>query len=146
MLAYHRRRSSREAPLKCYQHPAHDAFASCRACAKGVCSDCAVELTFGLACSERCATRARALDALVDRSAVVYSAAQPSLLPRLIIGAGVLVAMAGFALPFARGTLPLEIALGGGAILAAMGLMLTAFGIASSRMRKKLQSADGTKR
>jgi hypothetical protein len=54
--------------MKCYYHPDRDAVGSCKACSKGLCPECAVDVGRGLACREQCESYVRALIALVDRN------------------------------------------------------------------------------
>lgn len=41
---------------------------SCKSCGKGLCTECAVDLTKGLACRQRCERDVQALIELVDRN------------------------------------------------------------------------------
>ena len=36
--------------MRCFNHPDRDAIGSCKACAKGLCSECAIDLGHGLSC------------------------------------------------------------------------------------------------
>jgi len=54
--------------MECFQHEGRTAVGSCRACFKGVCRSCAVDLGRGLACAGRCEEAARALIASLDQS------------------------------------------------------------------------------
>lgn len=54
--------------MKCFDHPEKDAVGSCKSCGKGVCSECAVDLTKGLACRGRCEQDTRALITLIDQN------------------------------------------------------------------------------
>jgi hypothetical protein len=47
--------------LKCFHHPTDDAVGLCKACGKGVCRVCAVDLGEGLACADSCEVAARDL-------------------------------------------------------------------------------------
>lgn len=40
--------------MKCYYHHERDAVGSCKSCQRGLCPECAVDLTQGLACRARC--------------------------------------------------------------------------------------------
>ena len=54
--------------MECFQHEGRPAVGSCRACFRGVCRVCAVDLGRGLACAGRCEEAARALIASLDQS------------------------------------------------------------------------------
>ncbi len=54
--------------MECFQHEGRAAVGSCRACFRGVCRGCAVDLGRGLACAGRCEEAARALIASLDQS------------------------------------------------------------------------------
>ena len=54
--------------MKCFYHRDTDAIGTCKSCGKGLCSDCAVDLSKGLACRERCEADVRAVIELVDRN------------------------------------------------------------------------------
>jgi hypothetical protein len=54
--------------MECFQHEGRPAVGSCRACFRGVCRGCAVDLGRGLACGGRCEDAARTLIASLDQS------------------------------------------------------------------------------
>jgi hypothetical protein len=54
--------------MECFAHEGRPAVGCCRACFKGVCRTCAVDLGRGLACAGRCEDAARALIASLDQS------------------------------------------------------------------------------
>src|SRR5687767_8410308 len=54
--------------MKCFYHHEKDAVGTCRSCDKGLCPDCAVDLTYGLACRGRCEDAVRKLIALRQES------------------------------------------------------------------------------
>jgi len=54
--------------MECFAHEGRPAVGSCRACFKGVCRTCAVDLGRGLACAGRCEEAARALIASLEQS------------------------------------------------------------------------------
>ena len=47
--------------MECFYHAGSAAVGSCRACLKGLCRRCAIELEGGLACPQRCEPQVRAL-------------------------------------------------------------------------------------
>ena len=54
--------------MRCFYHRDRDAVGECKACGKGVCAECAVDLGRGLACRDRCEDEAKALIALIDNN------------------------------------------------------------------------------
>jgi len=54
--------------MECFYHAGSPAVGSCRACLKGVCRQCAVELEAALACPSGCEPLARALVASLQQS------------------------------------------------------------------------------
>lgn len=59
--------------MKCFNHPDHDAVATCKHCSKGVCSECAKESGWGIACSQTCEAEVQALRAMVERNRKMVS-------------------------------------------------------------------------
>ena len=55
--------------MECFHHAGVPAVGSCRACLKGLCRRCALELEGGLACPERCEPMVRAIVASLQQSA-----------------------------------------------------------------------------
>lgn len=54
--------------MKCFNHEERDAVGTCKSCGKGVCRDCAVDLSKGLACRGRCEEDVARLIALIDQN------------------------------------------------------------------------------
>ena len=54
--------------MRCFYHQDKEAVGTCKLCGKGVCPECAVDLTKGLACRGRCETDAQAIIQLIDRN------------------------------------------------------------------------------
>lgn len=65
--------------MECFTHEGRVAVGSCRACLKGVCRACAVDLGRGLACRDRCEQAARDLIATLEQS-VRYQAVSSGIL------------------------------------------------------------------
>jgi hypothetical protein len=53
--------------MKCFYHPQQDALGICRACGKGLCGQCVVDLDRGLACRDRCEDSVKQLIAATDQ-------------------------------------------------------------------------------
>lgn len=51
--------------MKCYYHNEVDAVGSCKACCKGLCSDCAVDMGGGLACINSCEDIVKEINVLI---------------------------------------------------------------------------------
>ena len=54
--------------MRCFYHQEKEAVGTCRSCGKGLCPECAADLTKGLACRGRCEDDVRAVIELVDRN------------------------------------------------------------------------------
>ena len=61
--------------MRCYNHSEIEAVGICRACGKGLCTACAVDLGIGLSCRGEHEKRVAANDALVSRAAQVQDTA-----------------------------------------------------------------------
>jgi D-arabinose 1-dehydrogenase-like Zn-dependent alcohol dehydrogenase len=61
--------------VRCYNHSDRDAIGICRACNKGLCTECAVDLGFALSCRGEHEQRVAATDAMVARAARVQDSA-----------------------------------------------------------------------
>jgi len=62
--------------MKCFYHREADAVGSCKACSKGLCAACAVDVGMGLACREACEEQVRSLNQLIDRNIRVSPASE----------------------------------------------------------------------
>jgi hypothetical protein len=58
--------------MKCFYHPQRDAVAMCKSCGRGLCPDCAAEVTPGMACVGRCERDVAALNLVIQRSKTAY--------------------------------------------------------------------------
>jgi hypothetical protein len=65
--------------MECFYHEGASAVGSCRACLKGLCRGCAVELEGGLACPGRCEAQVRGIVATLQQS-VRYQSVSTGLL------------------------------------------------------------------
>lgn len=54
--------------MYCFRHPAVPAVGICKACGKGLCTGCAADEPFGLACRDSCEERVQTLGRIVDMS------------------------------------------------------------------------------
>jgi hypothetical protein len=61
--------------VRCYSHSDREASGICRACGKGLCIDCAVDLGFALSCRGEHEQRVATNEALVSRAARVQDTA-----------------------------------------------------------------------
>jgi hypothetical protein len=85
--------------VRCFRHHDRDAVGTCKACAKGLCVDCAVDLGHGLACRDSHEKAVAMLNTITDRATRVQATntkarfAAPvfySVLGALFLGWGVL--------------------------------------------------------
>jgi hypothetical protein len=61
--------------VRCYNHSDRDASGICRACGKGLCTECTVDLGYGLSCRGDHEKRVAANEALIARAAQVQDTA-----------------------------------------------------------------------
>jgi len=61
--------------MRCYNHSDREANGICRACGKGLCVDCSVDLGFGLSCRGEHEKRVAANEALLSKATRVQDAA-----------------------------------------------------------------------
>jgi hypothetical protein len=61
--------------MHCYNHADRNAVGTCKACHKGLCSECAVDLGFGLSCKGAHEQRVAEVEALISRNASIQRAA-----------------------------------------------------------------------
>lgn len=54
--------------MRCFYHQDKEAIGTCKSCGKGLCPECAADLTKGLACRGHCEDDVRAVIELVDRN------------------------------------------------------------------------------
>ena len=59
--------------MNCFTHTDRVALGICRACSKGLCKECAVDLTHSISCKGACAEKAAVLHRQVQQSSVVLS-------------------------------------------------------------------------
>jgi hypothetical protein len=65
--------------MKCYYHPQLEAVAVCKHCHRGLCADCALEVSGGIACKsgkQNCPEEVREMHAAVLRGRKSYQNAQ----------------------------------------------------------------------
>jgi hypothetical protein len=65
--------------MKCYYHHDRDAVGTCKSCQKGLCQECAVDLTQGLACKGHCEEDVKGLIQLIQTN-IKLSATSHSLI------------------------------------------------------------------
>jgi hypothetical protein len=61
--------------MNCYYHAGSDAVALCKNCNRGVCHDCAAEVTNGTACVNRCEAEVLAINEVLQRNKTGYQKA-----------------------------------------------------------------------
>lgn len=59
--------------MKCYVHKNKDAVGTCKACSKGVCEECSLDVGNGLACKHTCVDEVKAMNELIARSKQLYA-------------------------------------------------------------------------
>jgi hypothetical protein len=64
--------------MRCFNHQGQEAVGSCKACAKGLCAECAVDLGHGLSCRGDHEATVKAYNAMMERSSKMASMAKSS--------------------------------------------------------------------
>jgi|SRR6185503_2669309 len=121
--------------MECFYHRGEVAIGTCRACFRGLCRECAVDLDRALACPNRCEGNARALIEALDQSARHAGTAESArkLFGGLLVTAaaiGIFVILWALALPSHR-----EIALLGVPFLAIALLLLRTLRVPAAKRR-----------
>lgn len=58
--------------MKCFYHNHFDAVALCKNCNRGVCTGCAIDVTNGTACRDRCEAQVAAVNEIIERGKTGY--------------------------------------------------------------------------
>ncbi len=58
--------------MHCFNHNSSPAVGICKACQKGLCAECAVDVGMGLACKESCELHVAELNEMNERSLKIY--------------------------------------------------------------------------
>jgi len=81
--------------MNCFNHRERPAIGLCKSCDKGLCEDCAVELTNGLACKGSCEDRVNLINRMIDSNTKVLNVARhqgkSSGIASLIMGIGFII-------------------------------------------------------
>ncbi len=56
----------------CFQHKDNQSVGLCKSCGKGVCEDCVIEFSKGIACSQECEKDAKELIEMNERGKRIY--------------------------------------------------------------------------
>jgi len=54
--------------MRCFRHTQSEALGTCKYCSKGICSECAIDTGFGLACSAPCKEEVLSIKAMMERN------------------------------------------------------------------------------
>ena len=106
--------------MNCFNHPAVPALGTCKACNRGLCSECVTDLDHGLACKNKHEPMVETYNAIVVKNAQVYSAAPKNVLiaPLFYLFIGIVFVV--FGLASRRGMTDLTSILGVGFIIFAV--------------------------
>ncbi|HKE56684.1 MAG TPA: hypothetical protein VKB46_08285 [Pyrinomonadaceae bacterium] len=58
--------------MRCFYHNTVEAVGICKNCNRGVCSECAREVTNAIACKDRCEAEAEAINEMISRGKTSY--------------------------------------------------------------------------
>jgi hypothetical protein len=127
--------------VKCFYHHDADAVGSCKACSKGLCSACAVDVGQGLACRDACEEQVRRINQLVDRNIRMSPASEQVLgkHPRAYLGNGIFSIVAGGVFVFIGQSLDGAFRLG----VSAIGVLIAVFGVWQIAYAWALRRATG---
>ena len=84
--------------MRCFNHSDREAVGTCRACSKGLCSECAVDLGHGLSCRGAHEAIVESYRVMLDRNTKALDAAPVTVLigPIFIVAMGLLMATYGY--------------------------------------------------
>jgi len=121
--------------MKCFYHPDRDAVAICKSCNRGLCPDCAVDVSPGLACRARCEADVASLNEMIQRGKTAYQKTGAAYLRN-----GVALLISGF-LFTGFGLLPVLVAKNYGAIfMVPLGFVFLLWSYFSYRSGKQISS------
>jgi inner membrane protein involved in colicin E2 resistance len=58
--------------MNCFYHSQNPAVALCKNCSKGLCSECAIDQGYGVACKGRCEEEVKSIWQIIQRSKSAY--------------------------------------------------------------------------
>ncbi len=84
--------------MNCFYHPDTAAIGICKACQKGLCSQCANDLDHGLACKDKHETEVEHLHMMTEKNIKIYASAPKNILiaPLFFIFMGLVYAGYGY--------------------------------------------------
>ena len=106
--------------MNCFNHPGSPAIGTCKACSRGLCTECAVDLEHGLACKNKHEAMVESYNTIITKNAQVYSAAPKNVLIAPLFYLFMGIVFAGFGLTTRRGVTDLPFILGVGFIVFAI--------------------------
>ena len=71
--------------MKCFYHQNKDAIGVCKTCYKGLCGDCAVDVTNGIACKDKCEEKVKELNATFEKNKSSYLRASQAYLRNALV-------------------------------------------------------------
>lgn len=127
--------------MKCFYHRERDAVALCKACNRGVCHECAMDVPPSTACKSRCEGEVAALNLVMERGKTAYQKTGKAY--RLVSIVALLIG----GLFTILGLLPILLGQGYGAIIAApIGAIFMFYGYALRRNAKQIESIDSNEK
>lgn len=126
--------------MRCFVHQETESVGTCRACNKGLCPACVVDLGHSISCSGACESKATTLNAQVMQSATVFQTQRRNwfVAPLFFVAAG--IAFVAYTAN-GRSILNLGTVMGGGFIL--FGVVLA---VLNGRYARELQKKAGSAR
>jgi len=130
--------------VKCFYHREADAVGTCKACNKGLCAACAVDVGGGLACRDRCEEQVRNITQLIERNIQLSPASQAMLgkQPGVYLSSGAFQLVAGSVFTFLgfnmHGVFRLGI-MGVGILIAGLGVWQIVYGLGVRKATGRLK-------
>ncbi len=110
--------------MNCFNHQTTPAIGLCKACSRGLCSDCATDLDHGLACTGTHEERVNDLEMIISRNATAFKDASKNIyiVPVFYIAMGLI--FGGYSLYEGRGVSHFSFVLGAGFIIFGVVLLV----------------------
>ncbi len=103
--------------MNCFNHPETPAIGTCKACSRGLCTECAVDLEHGIACKNSHEERVQELEMIISKNVTAYTDAPKNIyiLPAFYFFMGLV--FLGYSLIKGRGVTDLLFIIGTGFIV-----------------------------
>lgn len=110
--------------MNCFNHPDVSSIGICKACSKGICSDCATDLDHGIACKNKHEQQVEALNMIIEKSTKAYTDAPKNIFIAPVFYLFMGLVFAGFGYFSREGVTGLPFVLGMGFIVFAVVIFI----------------------